>query len=108
MDTSVPRISVLVVDDNEDHRHLIDRRLRDTGHDVREAADGTTALERLDGVDIVLLDYRLPGLSGIQTLERIRATAGPSVVMVTGMGSESIAVEAMRAGAIDYVVKDTD
>src|SRR5258706_1298433 len=105
---AVPRVSVLVVEDNEDHRHLIDRRLREAGHDVRLAADGAEALTKLDGVDLVLLDYRLPGLSGIDTLERIRSNGGPSVVMVTGMGSESIAVEAMRAGAIDYVVKDTD
>ncbi|MCU1463597.1 MAG: hypothetical protein JWO37_3672 [Acidimicrobiales bacterium] len=104
----VPRISVLVVDDNEDHRHLIDRRLREAGHVVRQAADGGEALAKLDGIDLVLLDYRLPGLSGIDTLERIRSNGGPSVVMVTGMGSESIAVEAMRAGAIDYVVKDPD
>jgi signal transduction histidine kinase/CheY-like chemotaxis protein len=108
MDLAVPRISVLVVDDNEDHRRLIERRLQDAGVDVRQAADGTEALGRLDGIDLVLLDYRLPGLSGIDTLQRIRLTNGPSVVMVTGMGSESIAVEAMRAGAVDYVVKDAD
>src|ERR687894_28375 len=101
------RISVLLVEDNPDHVHLIERRLRDGGLDVRRASSGAEALASLDGIDLVLLDYRLPDMSGLETLQEIRRMDGPSVVMVTGMGSEEIAVEAMRAGAIDYVVKDT-
>jgi signal transduction histidine kinase len=99
-------VTVLVVDDNPDHRILIGRRLTDLGYIVRHASSGETALNDLDGVDLVLLDYRLPGLSGVETLRAIADTSGPSVVMVTGMGSEEVAVEAMRAGAIDYLVKD--
>ena len=99
-------ISVLLVEDNPDHVHLIERRLRDGGVEVRRAFSGKEALEALDGIDLVLLDYRLPDMSGLETLQEIRRLDGPSVVMVTGMGSEEIAVEAMRAGAIDYVVKD--
>ena len=45
-------------------------------------------------------------MSGLETLDAIRRRQGPSVVVVTGMGSEEVAVQAMRAGAIDYVVKD--
>lgn len=104
--TRSTRVSILVVDDNDDHRLLIVRRLRDAGHTVTMASSGAEALAALEDVDLVLLDYRLPGLSGLDTLRAIRELDGPSVVMVTGMGSESIAVEAMRAGAIDYVVKD--
>ena len=81
------------------------RRLREAGIRVRTAATGGEALTSLDGVDIVLLDYRLPDMTGVETLAGIRGT-GPSVVMVTGMGSEATVVESMRAGAIDYVVKD--
>jgi len=99
-------ISVLLVEDNPDHIHLIERRLRDGGFEIRRASSGKEALASLDGVDLVLLDYRLPDMSGLETLQEIRRLDGPSVVMVTGMGSEEIAVEAMRAGAIDYVVKD--
>ena len=99
-------ISVLLVEDNPDHVHLIERRLRDGGLDIRRASSGKEALASLDGIDLVLLDYRLPDMSGLETLQEIRRVDGPSVVMVTGMGSEEIAVEAMRAGAIDYVVKD--
>ncbi|MGH2808914.1 MAG: ATP-binding protein [Actinomycetota bacterium] len=100
------RISVLLVEDNPDHVHLIERRLRDGGLDVHRASSGREALESLDGIDLVLLDYRLPDMSGLETLQEIKRHGGPSVVMVTGMGSEEVAVEAMRAGAIDYVVKD--
>jgi signal transduction histidine kinase/FixJ family two-component response regulator len=99
-------ISVLAVDDNPDHLFLMQRRLRDAGVEVRTASDAETALDALDEVDIVLLDYRMPGVTGLELLKRIRAADGPSVVMVTGMGSEDVAVEAMRAGAIDYVVKN--
>lgn len=99
-------ISVLLVEDNPDHVHLIERRLRDGGLDVKRASSGKEALASLEGIDLVLLDYRLPDMSGLETLHEIRRLDGPSVVMVTGMGSEEIAVEAMRAGAIDYVVKD--
>jgi signal transduction histidine kinase/FixJ family two-component response regulator len=99
-------ISVLLVEDNPDHIHLIERRLRDGGLDVTRATSGREALQSLEGIDLVLLDYRLPDMSGLETLQEIRKIDGPSVVMVTGMGSEEVAVEAMRAGAIDYVVKD--
>lgn len=98
-------IRVLVVDDDPDHRSLARRRLIEAGVHVTVAGNAAEALASLDDVDVVLLDYRLPGMSGLDALEAIREQ-GPSVVMLTGMGSESIAVEAMRAGAVDYVVKD--
>lgn len=101
------RIRVLVVDDSVDHRTLISRRLEQAGIQVHTAAGAEQALSGLDEVDLVLLDYRLPGASGLEVLEQIRARDGaPSVVMVTGAGSTEVAVEAMRAGAINYVPKD--
>ncbi|MEY2568812.1 MAG: two-component system, OmpR family, sensor histidine kinase KdpD [Actinomycetota bacterium] len=99
-------IRVLVVDDDPDHRALARRRLTDAGIHVTVASSASEALGELDDVDLVLLDYRLPGMSGLDALAAIRDRGGPSVVMLTGMGSESVAVEAMRAGAIDYVTKD--
>src|SRR5581483_7251104 len=98
--------TVLIVDDSLDHRILAQRRLADAGWEARVAASATEAMEQLANVDLVLLDYRMPGASGIEILRDIRRRGGPSVVMVTGMGSEGIAVEAMRAGAIDYIAKD--
>ena len=95
------RISLLLVEDDADQRFLIERRLQEMDIDVRLAATGLEALASLEGIDLVLLDYRLPDMTGLETLQAIRKANGPSVVMVTGMGSESVAVEAMRTGAID-------
>lgn len=100
------RFSVLVVDDEPDHRFLIENRLRSEGIHVESVGSGDAALARLDGIDLVLLDYVLPGRSGLETLRSIREMNGPSVILVTAMGSESIAIEAMRAGAVDYLIKD--
>lgn len=101
------KMRLLVVEDDPDQRFLIERRLEDMDLDLRLASSGEEAISQLDGVDLVLLDYRLPDMSGLETLRAIREVDGPSVVMVTGMGSESVAVEAMRSGALDYVVKDS-
>jgi signal transduction histidine kinase len=98
-------ITVMVVDDNDDHRHLMTRRLSEAGFVVRPAATASEALEVADQVDLVLLDNRLPGESGIEVLGALRQR-GPSVIMVTGVGSEMLAVEALRQGAADYVVKN--
>jgi signal transduction histidine kinase len=98
-------VRVLVVDDDPDHRFLAQHRLERAGFDVRLAGNADEALAAVDSVDLVVLDYRLPGTSGLDALPTI-AERGPSVVMVTGMGSEGLAVEAMRRGAVDYIVKD--
>jgi signal transduction histidine kinase/FixJ family two-component response regulator len=101
------RIRVLVVDDSLDHRALIARRLAAAGMQVATASDERGALAAVDGVDLVLLDYRLPGSSGLDVLGAIRTRPRPpSVIMVTGAGSTDVAVAAMRAGAINYVAKD--
>lgn len=101
------RVRVLVVEDDADQRFLIERRLEEVDAEIKMAASGREALESLADVDLVLLDYRLPDMTGLETLRAIsQSDPAPSVVMVTGMGSESVAVEAMRSGAIDYVVKD--
>ena len=100
-------IRVLVVEDSIDHQLLMRRSLERDGLDVRVASDADEALAAVDDVDLVLLDYRLPGDTGLELLDRIRdRERPPSVVMVTGAGSTDVAVEAMRAGAIDYVAKD--
>src|SRR5437588_2634941 len=98
-------VRVLVVDDDPDHRLLARHRLERAGFDVRLAGSAEEALVGIESVDLVLLDYRLPGTSGLELLPLL-SERGPSVVMVTGMGSEGLAVEAMRRGAVDYIVKD--
>lgn len=106
LERSLP-ISVLLVEDSLDQRDLMTMALTKAGVRVTAVATGEAAVSALDGVDLVLLDQNLPGMSGLETLEAI--TSGdrpPSVVMVTGAGSEDLAVRAMKSGAIDYVVKN--
>ena len=98
-------LSVLVVEDNPDHRALAERALQKAGLVVRTAASGEDALEKVDDSDLVLVDYGLPKMTGIEVLEAIRERSGPPVVLVTGMGSEALAVDALKGGAVDYIVK---
>ena len=108
---AVPRrpAHVLVVEDSPDHRMLITRALRGAGYEVTTAGSGEQALERLHDVDVVLIDQRLPRMSGADLLERVvRIPDGPAPVVVTGTGSQQLVVEALRLGAVDYVVKSPD
>jgi DNA-binding NtrC family response regulator len=98
--------SVLVVDDDESFRQLVSDRLTRTGHRVAAAAAGEQALDQLDGVEVALIDLLMPGMDGLTLLRRIRA-ARPDlpVIILTGHGSIDTAVEAMKAGAVDYLQK---
>ena len=102
-------ISVLVVDDDLDHTQLVRRTLERQGSfRVSTAEDGAACLAALDAgpVDLVILDYSLPRMDGLQVLGKIRALGlDVPVVMATGQGDESIAVSAMHMGAIDYIMK---
>ena len=105
------RSHVLVVEDSPDHRMLITRALRGAGHEVTTAGSGEQALERLDGahVDVALVDQRLPAMSGIDLLDRLASLPDPpACVIVTGAESQELVVEAMRRGAVDYVVKSSE
>ena len=99
---------VLVVDDEADMRLALRTVLEQGGHSVEEAGDGPAALERVarGGLDLVLLDIRLPGMDGRQILRRIREqTADLPVIMVSGYGSVDSAVEVMQLGASHYLAK---
>jgi signal transduction histidine kinase len=101
------RIRVMVVDDSADHRTLMARRLEGAGMQVTPVSTADEALDRIGEVDLVLLDYRLPGVSGLDALRAIRRRRQPpSVIMITSAGSTEVAVDAMRAGAIHFITKD--
>jgi adenylate cyclase len=106
-------VRILVVDDNELNRDMLSRRLGTRGFQVEAAEDGARALERLDAgrFDIVLLDVMMPGLSGLDVLRRVRERWPESdlpVIMVTARDATEDVVEALRAGANDYVTKPLD
>ena len=101
------RPTVLVVDDEPGVRALVRLVLEDEC-DVLEAADGLTAVEtiRTRDVDLCLLDLRLPGMEGIEVLDRVkRLDPSLEVVLVSAVASVRIAVDAMKRGAHDYLTK---
>jgi len=97
---------VLIVDDDEALRSLQGDRMRAEGFLVREAATGAKALEELAAADVnvVVLDLRLPDIDGLEVLRRMPA-GHPPVILLTAHGTIARAVEAMRLGAEDFVVK---
>jgi DNA-binding NtrC family response regulator len=100
--------SVLVVDDDDVFRRVLGGELERLGLRVMPAESGTAALRRLADAepDVVLLDLRLPDMSGLDVLRTIRdAHPSTDVIMLTGHGSIDVAIEAMKAGAFDYVAK---
>ncbi len=104
---------ILIVDDEANMRMVLRAMLMREGYQVDEAADGLAALaamERSGGdVQVIITDLRMPGLDGMGLLERISADyPGRPVVMITAHGSVDTAVEAMKAGAFDFVTKPFD
>jgi two-component sensor histidine kinase/CheY-like chemotaxis protein len=107
MKTEMP--TLLYIDDDKALARLVDRGLTRLGLKVVHAEGGTAGLERLaqGGIDVVALDQYMPGLDGLETLERIMAIPdAPPVVFVTASQDSKIAVTALKAGAADYLVKD--
>jgi two-component system response regulator PilR (NtrC family) len=100
--------TILVADDEPGVRESLAEVLRDAGYTVSAAADGTAALAALDEQEfaVVITDLRMPGADGLAVLKRVRQMAPQSVVLVmTAHGSVETAVEALRAGAADYILK---
>jgi DNA-binding response OmpR family regulator len=99
---------VLLVDDEANLRQTLARILHQAGCDVTSAADGAEALQRLDSAtyDLVYLDIRLPDVDGLQVLRQIHDQYPQlAVVLLTAHASISSAVEAVRLGATDYLIK---
>jgi two-component sensor histidine kinase len=101
--------TLLYIDDDKALARLVERGLMRLGLKVVHAEGGTAGLERMaeGGIDVIALDQFMPGLDGLETLERIMAIPGaPPVVFVTAAQDSKIAVTALKAGAADYLVKD--
>src|SRR5260370_1419324 len=99
---------ILVVDDEGAIRYSIGKALQRVGYHVTEAASGEEALQMMNEqeFEVVLTDIRMPGLSGVELLSKIKEKAPDSIViLMTGYASLGTAVESLRLGAHDYLIK---
>jgi two-component system phosphate regulon sensor histidine kinase PhoR len=99
---------ILIVDDEADIGLILKLQLEDAGYCTMQARDGLSALDLLNREDfsLVLLDIKMPGMDGIKVLEKLhKAHPDMAVIMMTAHGSEDIAVETMKKGALDYIAK---
>ncbi|HEY8614892.1 response regulator [Phenylobacterium sp.] len=107
----MPRL--LVVDDTEDNRIILNRRFTRLGYEVVEAEDGLSALNLIgrEPFDVVLLDIMMPGIDGLEVLRRVREELTENqlpVIMVTAKSASEDVVEALLMGANDYITKPVD
>ena len=105
------QMSIMLVDDEQRFVETTCKLLRRRGFKPLHAFSGQEALDKLakEYVDVVILDVKMPGLDGLETLKRIRAGFPlVEVIMLTGHGTIDDAVEGMRSGAYDYLTKPCD
>jgi len=100
---------ILIIDDEANIRQTMQMALEAEGYQVETAADGPEGLRRFQeatGWDLVLLDQRMPGMEGLEVLRRVRETdPNACVIMATAYGTIELAVDAMKAGARDFLRK---
>src|SRR5215471_15020276 len=97
---------ILVVEDEEKLRRVIELQLASAGFDVDKAATAEDGLKQVDRADLVLTDLKLPRMDGLEFLSLIRRqNSHVPVIMMTAFGSVETAVEAMKAGATDFLLK---
>ncbi len=99
---------ILVVDDEESVRNLLQRMLTEAGYNVTTAANGQDALDKVSHlkVGVIFLDMKMPGMSGMEVLRQITANwPDVCVIMATAVGDAQTAIEAMKLGAYDYIIK---
>ncbi len=101
---------ILIVEDEPDVLLLLENRVRGAGHDVQSASDGERGLELAlaEEPDLIILDWMMPKLDGIEVLERLRADEigrGINVLMLTARSQQHDVERAFAAGADDYIIK---
>ena len=104
-------IHILYMEDDPGMARLVQTVLEGEGYAVTLAGDGEEGLSMYEvgSFDVVAVDYQMPGPDGLEVIRRLAAREPlPPIVMVTGHGNVEVAVEAMKLGALEYIVKDTD
>ena len=102
---------VLIVDDDPIQRRILEEHIKRLGYETKTAQGGEQALQILEGPDsssisLVFLDLVMPGVDGMAVLDRIGLKSGmPPIIVQTAQGSIDAAISAMRAGAVDFIVK---
>lgn len=99
---------ILVVDDAQFMRLRLNKILSDNGHEVVEAANGIEALEQYEEhkPDLVLLDITMPEMDGLEALKQLKERhPDANIVMCSAMGQQSLVLEAIKAGAKDFIIK---
>lgn len=97
---------ILVVDDEEKLRRVIELQLASAGFEVDKAGSAEEALKMVDRADLIVTDLKLPGMDGLELLASIRRQNMQSpVIVMTAFGTIEVAVEAMKAGAVDFLLK---
>jgi two-component system, OmpR family, KDP operon response regulator KdpE len=98
---------IMIVDDDPQIRRVLRTALVAQGYETIDARNGEEALEKLrdEKVDLLILDMNMPGMSGLETCRMIRSTSDVSIIMLTVRDAESDKVEALDAGADDYMTK---
>jgi len=102
---------ILIIDDDDGLIHFLSRFFTRKGYTVSACSDGHSALETLDRtpVDLILLDYKMPDLNGLDTLKQIRKSQVKTpVIIMTAYGTTETTIEAMKLGAYDYLLKPFD
>jgi len=105
-------IRILAIDDDPALHCLLERALARHGYQVTTATDGASGLAELTAksFELLIVDYDMPGYTGLDVLRRLTVeySLPPPLIMLTGKGNERVAVEALKLGAADYVIKDVD
>ena len=105
------KANVLLVDDEEQFLKVFSQRLEGRGLKIDTSTTGEDAIKRVKGkeFDAIVLDLVMPGISGIETLQRLRSeNPDLQIIILTGHGTVEKGIEAMKAGAVDFLEKPAD
>lgn len=110
LENTYSKFQIIIIEDDEGLGRLMQKELKRNNYNVLLAETGEKALSLIKGekTEILLLDYKLPDITGMQLIQKLRETKGyiPNFITLTGYGNEKTAVEMMKLGSRDYIIKD--